>query len=149
MIKIKEVASDKLLLEMQEKILEKPLLKIAMYNDQNSFNNLELNNFIDIILSKLQFNNSLTLENKLQCEPYRNRSLEDIFLIAKYYRPDITLKEVRKGLFNLLNNCKIATLMCPNINKRVYFKDIFKYTKSYTDCIRCYNLLDEWNLTLI
>ena len=64
----------------------------------------------------------------VQTEAGRRRSLGDIFMIMRYYYPNITLKEVANLLYReLFNNSEISshfrTSYCNTINKRVWYYD--------------------------
>lgn len=61
--------------------------------------------------------------DNIQCIAGRNRSMGDLFLIAKYYKPDITFKEVRIALFNLCSNFKVGSFYCSTIHKRIFYKN--------------------------
>ena len=60
---------------------------------------------------------------EIQCRRAKNRSTHDIFLLSKYYFPEITLEEVICELVNLNENLKIYSLQCPHISARVWYKN--------------------------
>jgi hypothetical protein len=108
----------------------------------------------DIILDICYENNKrLTYyadtNNTIQCYPNKNRSQGDLFLLAKYYIPDITLKEFRQCIWDLLNEKKLATLYCNNIEKRIFYSDLDKYHGGEEFRIRDSNNCDEYGHRLI
>lgn len=72
------------------------------------------------------------VENDLQqCETKCRRSLGDLFMLTKYYFPEITLLEVITILHDLFNGEyeHFCTDYCGVINKRVYYYNTFYNTK--------------------
>lgn len=61
---------------------------------------------------------------ELQTDVGKRRSLGDIFLICKYYYPDVTLKEVVKILYNDLfaDIERFRSSACSMIKKRVFYQ---------------------------
>lgn len=59
---------------------------------------------------------------KLQCYSDRNRSQGDLYMMMRYYYPNITFEEFRVALFKLMNHKKVNSFFCNNINKRIFFK---------------------------
>ena len=86
----------------------------------------------------------------IQCISGRNRSTHDIFLLCKYYFPEITLEEVIYTLVDLNENLKISTLQCPHISARVWYANsrnssrkgvvISEYDEMTTDNSRLHTL---------
>jgi len=65
-------------------------------------------------------------DNTVQTPKNKRRSLGDIFMILKYYYPNITLKEVIQLLYvDLMNELHIGlrTSNCSEIHKRVWYYD--------------------------
>lgn len=52
----------------------------------------------------------------------KHRSLGDIYRVCRSYYPNVTLLEVYDAINTLWAECKIKTLKCPTISKRVYFE---------------------------
>lgn len=71
--------------------------------------------------------NTIYIDNEeIQTQMGKRRSLGDIFIIMKYYYPNITLKEVVKllyvDLFTVMGeNPGLRTSICNQINKRVWY----------------------------
>ena len=71
--------------------------------------------------------NTIYLDNsEVQTESGRRRSLGDIFIVLRYYYPNITLKEVVKLLYvtlpeELRGNNGLRSSYCNQINKRVWY----------------------------
>ena len=72
----------------------------------------------------IEFNNNYSTyqDGKLICNKDRRRSLGDIFLICKYYYPEVTMQRVLIELLKLLNNRYIAGSYCNTIHKYVFHK---------------------------
>lgn len=56
----------------------------------------------------------------IQCYPNKNRSLQDLFCIISFYKPEITLLDLTMDLVTLLKENKISCLHCPHISRRVW-----------------------------
>ena len=56
----------------------------------------------------------------LQCEGWRRRSCDDIYMVAKNYVPNITLQKVRKALSDLRSRDLIWNGYCWTVNKTVH-----------------------------
>jgi len=78
-----------------------------------------------------------------QCWRRRYRSQGDLFLIAKYYYPNITFQEVRSELFSLLENELISTLFCHDILKRVFYFRSYYYFGTFHGDEESYDIRRE------
>ena len=79
----------------------------------------------------------------VQCTPEKRRSLGDIYMILKYYYPDVTLNEVLNLLYNVLPvklNPGFRTSKCSQILKRVWY-----YNPNGTNNIADENNSDEYS----
>ena len=81
----------------------------------------------------------------IQCRKRHSRSQGDLFLIARYYYPDITFEKVRSELFNIVDAGRASTLFCSDINKRVFYSRAYLYGDEYGEDM-IYN--DEYGLKL-
>jgi len=103
------------------------LLKFDGYNHDH---NISLQDFIKNFIILNREYHTITnnpVSNHYQCMFRKNRSLGDIFLITKYYFPNITLIEVRTALLNTFK-----TMYCSGIEKIVYINDIDTYSQYLT-----------------
>lgn len=61
----------------------------------------------------------------LVCEKgSKNRSTKEVFLLVKHYVPKATFKQVVKTLGKLALNHEMDCLLCWNIRRRVWYKDV-------------------------
>jgi hypothetical protein len=74
-----------------------------------------------ILIDKQYKTETLYGNGEVQCDKERYKSQEDLYKIMKYYYPILTLVELRQLLLNLVNDKRISTFHCNNINKRIYF----------------------------
>lgn len=59
--------------------------------------------------------------NYLVCGVNRRRSINDLYLISKYYFPTLTLEELILALNDLIGDRQICTQYCTTINKYVFY----------------------------
>lgn len=69
-----------------------------------------------------------------------NRTVRDIYLICKHYRPTVSFKEVCLSLGELISSGKAGSIVCGTIDERVFYKmengyTVFENTKGYKDDI--------------
>lgn len=57
-----------------------------------------------------------------QCSKYRNRSIDDIIRLSKFYFPKLKAKEVIKSYLEFKKGKEIVTFRCPHIRKFVTLK---------------------------
>lgn len=70
--------------------------------------------------------------NELQCDKYRNRSIDDLILLANHYFPESTCKDVlnvyveltKEIQLNNPNKCYVF-FVCGNVNRPVLLKQIY------------------------
>jgi hypothetical protein len=61
-------------------------------------------------------------DSSVQTDPGRRRSLGDLFMIVRYYYPNVTLKELFAVLHDLCTNTRgFRTSRCSTIHKRVWY----------------------------
>lgn len=96
--------------------VEMYLLSLGLLHFAGSFIQSTDNISHDILVAQ-KSTETLNVDNSVQCLKYKNRTVGDIFRIAGHYNPAISLKEV----FDLLQISTISTLICADINKRVYY----------------------------
>ena len=92
----------------------------------------------DILYYNRHLNTLYSSSKRLQCFKNRNRSQGDLYMLMRYYYPDITFKEFRKALIRLLNNYHISTFYCNDIHKRIFYNPGFFGRKPYHS-----NILDH------
>ena len=80
---------------------------------------------------------------RLQCKSGARRSTLDIWKIYKFYFGDIDIFSIMRVLYDLVKNGNVNTYRCPNIRKRVYWIDIWKY-KDYDVLAELGVALKEW-----
>jgi len=82
-------------------------------------------------------------KNIMQCRGHKNRSTHDLFLLANYYYPSLTLLECICILVELNENLEIYSLQCPQIEARVWYydnrKDYDKENKYFSSAISHYD----------
>jgi hypothetical protein len=85
--------------------------------------------------------NTVNKNNKVICDTGRRRSLDDIYLICKYYFPDCTTYQVFKELIKLSKSNKINYSKCSTINKYVFYHNPYTYAEnssnSYVEYFNC------------
>ena len=67
-----------------------------------------------------RLNATLYLDDKLQCYSDRRRSIGDIYLICKYYYPNITIIDIIKTLSKLIDYGVLHSSRCNQIQKYVF-----------------------------
>lgn len=108
------------LLEM--KLKSQQALKFQVENSE--INSFSLNGFLRSFFTKYNIEyNTVNLDNSLQCHVNRRRSLGDIYLITKYYFPNITLKELIKELLWIQKNFGINSQYCSDVRKHVFYSN--------------------------
>lgn len=99
---------------------------ITIFKDLETF----IFNFLNVLNVKYCTLHKETLE--MTCERGKRRSLEDIFLICKYYYPNCTMEEVLIVLIDILENkdIYIGASYCNTINKYVFHIQSDVYNKT-------------------
>ena len=72
-----------------------------------------------------------TSSNILQCGSHKRRSVGDIYNILRFYVPNVRLQDIYNSLIELLKSQYIETLVCNDIYKRVYRKEIYHSARFY------------------
>jgi hypothetical protein len=98
----------------------------------------------------IQYNNecnTIHSDNlKMICDTNRRRSLHDIYLITKYYYPEVTFIDIIKRILSLLKIGVIRGSYCSTVNKYVFYtQDIsshnsFEHTLEFTNELTFINL---------
>ena len=104
-------------LEVEQKLLkEEPLILSGNYHHQEDMPfNVWLKNF----LTTYNVQCTTRLKNNpdtIQCGTNKNRSIGDIYVIARSYYPQLTFKGLAKQMYKL----DMGTMCCPVIKKVVY-----------------------------
>lgn len=86
--------------------------------------------------------NTLNIHGRHICDTNRRRSLHDIYLITKYYYPEVTFIDIIKTILSLLKIGIICGSYCSTVNKYVFytisisnhnnFESILEYTNKIT-----------------
>jgi hypothetical protein len=108
------------------------------------FINLKNSKFEDFILQFfIQYNNECNTihasHSKIICDTNRRRSLHDIYLITKYYYPEVTFIDIIKTILSLLKIGVICSSYCSTVNKYVFYTtnishyNSFKHTLEFTN----------------
>ena len=118
--KFKIMTKDKRLKDIEEDFLKNSLLRL------DTIKNLEdmspLNGLLYIIRKQNTCNTIFVEDNSIMIiGEHRRRSVGDLFLLMRYYYPEITLKEIGELLVELLDTGKISTDYCYTISKRVFW----------------------------
>lgn len=122
-MKVIESVSDINLKLVENKLLKnRKLLKISELNYDKISKMSYYVGLNHILRGVYLFKTVYAHNNNYQCGEQRNRSQSDLYMIMKYYYPNITFKEFRKVLFRLCTNSKASSFICNTINKRVFFK---------------------------
>jgi hypothetical protein len=119
-LKIKEASSDELLLKVEKVLLRASKLKFKdLSNHIITLDKESPKNVIELILKFNQsFDTVANKSNRVQCTCRKHRSQGDLFRIVRYYS-DISLKDFRATIFELINNGDFMCLYCPDIRKIV------------------------------
>lgn len=100
------------------KIEKKELLTKEFVNSKHS-------KFTDFIIEFFKsYNNECNTINKYKkhiCDTNRRRSLHDIYLITKYYYPEVTFIDIIKTIISLLKIGVICGSYCSTVNKYVFY----------------------------
>lgn len=90
------------------------------------FINSKHSKFEDFILQFfIQYNNECntvtSIYHKIICDTNRRRSLHDIYLITKYYYPEVTFLDIIKTILSLLKIGVIYGSYCSTVEKYVFY----------------------------
>lgn len=130
---------------LEDKILKKKPLRLNKFLRKNKGNTVE--EFLIQFFTKLnnEYQTIYYEDRTLQTDVGKRRSLEDIFLITRYYFKTVTLKEVTTLLYSFFNNPKIPCFrssICSIIKRRTFYVG-----KSNSELYQADNK-DEFNLTV-
>lgn len=110
-------------------VIKKELLTKELINLRHSkFENFILQFFI-------QYNNecNTVIENNRHiCDTKRRRTLHDIYLITKYYYPEIIFTDVIKTILFLLKSSTINGSYCTTVRKYVFYTPNFSNYSSFS-----------------
>jgi hypothetical protein len=120
-MRLEENLTDEEIQKLEEKILQNPLLKIQNFEIYDLPKGEATEESIRLLLNQTNYRYTIKLDGCIQCNLRKNRSLGDLFCIARYYYPTISLKRFREILNNLINTERLAILYCGTIEKRVYY----------------------------
>jgi hypothetical protein len=130
MVIVQEILSDEELRKIEKGLNRCHVLKIEGIDNGRVLRKSKRSglNYIFRLLSTR--NTRSVVSNNIQCIPNKRRSSGDIYRIMRYYYPDITFKEVRNLLFDMLNSGTLSTLYCGTISKRVFYsnENLYKYS---------------------
>ncbi|HBY20782.1 MAG TPA: hypothetical protein DEG71_07210 [Clostridiales bacterium] len=110
------------------------------FNINESFSIFTLKYLIIKILDLSEEYESCSIENELETNSGKWRSVLDIWRHVIYYKPDINIFEVMRELFSIGNEYLVGHY-CENIKRRV-----FKLDKNTTGCALFTGKVDEFGL---
>jgi len=77
-------------------------------------------------------NSTVFLNDKLQCFSNRTRSAQDIYLLAKRYKTDITFEEVIDFMIKLVEARQLNYSYCYTVRRNVFSKNTYSPSYPYT-----------------
>ncbi len=100
--------------------------KVKKEKLSKKFINSKHSKFEDFIIEFFKiYNNECntihTNHSKIICDTNRRRSLHDIYLITKYYYPEVTFIDIIKTIISLLKIGVICGSYCSTVNKYVFY----------------------------
>ena len=119
--------------DYETKLLEKGLLKLGLVRKPK----FELDTFIQLLIDRwVNKYETFNMEGIITDGKKLHRSIDDIYRITKYYKPEVTLLDVIRVLVLKIQNKEVKTLFCKNIMKRTYFTKHVAYDRGYwSNCI--------------
>ena len=112
----------------------------------------DLTKDIKLLVNNTQFYPTFSTRNpkEIQCMSSKRRSFGDMFLLVKFYYPDVTFKEIRDTLLDLGREKFLAITYCENIKKRVVVNPTNPEGRwsSYNTVMFSEETVDEHGLTL-
>lgn len=69
--------------------------------------------------------NTYHFNNRFQCYGHARRSTCDIWRIYKYYFGDVDIFTIMRALYQLVVSEDLNTFRCPDIRKRVYWRESY------------------------
>lgn len=94
----------------------------------NEYNILFIKKFISNINNNYYTVDSKT--NKVTCRLGARRSIRDIYLIVKYYFPEVTFEQVLKDIVELYNAGIINGSYCSDVRLYVFYTDQISYSRN-------------------
>lgn len=94
----------------------------------NEYNILFIKKFISNINNNYYTVDSKT--NKVTCRLGARRSIRDIYLIVKYYFPEVTFEQVLKDIVELYNEGIINGSYCNDVRLYVFYTDQISYSRN-------------------
>lgn len=74
---------------------------------------------LEDIFEKISKYNTFYVRGGHQCSSYRNRSIDDIIRMSKFYFPKLKAKKIIESYLEFKKGKKIITFKCPHIRKFV------------------------------
>lgn len=114
---------------------------------EKKYENLSLFKIFYLFLHKK--NETYYVRGKLQCKAYKYRSMDELFVICKYYFPEITIKEILQKVIDLsiyFKNKDILIpimLYCPDIRKLNFRGPSFYYDNYSNRSLKTNNNFDN------
>ena len=153
-MKIVEHISDDVLKRTEKKLLKQPLLKIEGLNPDRVRSKNYAKGIVFLMNQTYRHHTVYsTIDTRnprwddIQCHRGARRSQGDLYLIARYYYPELTFKEFREILFDIVSNDYYNTSYCGTINKRVFWRNSFKGIW-YMNMIDSEDIMDELGFLL-
>lgn len=114
--------------DYETKLLEKGLLKLGLVRKPK----FELDVFIQLLIDRwINKYETFNMEGVVTDGKRLHRSIDDIYRITKYYKPEVTLLDIIRVLVLKIQSKEVRTLFCKNIMKRTYFTKIEDYNRGY------------------
>lgn len=83
--------------------------------------------------------NTYYVRGSFQCSYYRNRSIDDIIRLSKFYFPKLKVKKIIESYLEFKKDRKIVIFRCPNIRKFVALK-VYE-PRYYSDTNEVHNII--------
>lgn len=114
---------DKELIDKAEKWIEenKPVLCFGNIS-QAIVTDFKFTTVYDLIIKTRSWLTIKAEDKSIWCQPHKNRTISDLFLLAKYYGFDKSLYDFYIFLYGEIHDDKrLGSFICKDIDKRVYF----------------------------
>lgn len=123
-------------------------LEYERYKDRLEVDINALKGFTEILdrvrkITKMHYN-TYHENGRFQCNSSARRSTVDIWRIYKYYFGDIDLFSIMRALYQLVVDEDLNTYRCPDIRKRVYWRDSYGRVKNLDVKAELGVPLSEW-----
>ncbi len=95
---------------------------------------LNVSKYLELLFWKNMKHNTMNEKKTYLCSNNRRRSLGDIYLLTRHYRPDISISTLIKELIKMCENKRLGGCYCTTIHKYVFTRDSLTFlTDSKTE----------------